>query len=277
MLLYFININCYILTYMKLFVLIFSFIILTVSPANAAQKSLDRWVSELRVEVIKDGIPEALFDESFAEFKPIKRVVRLDKKQPEGQLTLDQYLRKIVVKSRIENGKKELANHKKLLQKVSKKYGVPVNIIVALWGIETNYGRNTGSFNTIHALATLAYDGRRSNFFRKELINALKIMKTEKISLEEFEGSWAGAFGQCQFMPSSYLRYAVDFDKDGKRDIWNTHADIFASIANYLNKEGWKEKGKIKEGSHNFKVILRWNRSRYFATAVGKLAQEIGG
>ncbi|MEZ5691230.1 MAG: lytic murein transglycosylase [Rickettsiales bacterium] len=238
---------------------------------------LSAWISELDEELRGNGISGNLVKDSFDGFTPIERVIELDRKQPEGTMTLDEYLKKVISKKRIEDGRAEFSRNKKSLNKVAKKYGIPPEVIVALWGIETNYGSNIGNFNTIHALATLAYDGRRSEFFRKELINAFKIMEAEKMNSDGFIGSWAGAFGQCQFMPSSYLRYAVDFDGDGRRDIWDTPEDIFASIANYLAKEGWDSKysGVGKEGSHNFNVVLRWNRSRYFATAVSNLSKAI--
>lgn len=239
-------------------------------PKNA--KSFSEWVSEFRTEASSQGISEQTLNSALSDIKPINSVITLDRKQPENKITLEEYIAKTVTGSRIKNGQYELSANKELLDNISKKYSVPSNVIVALWGMETSYGENVGSFSIIPALATLAYDGRRSAFFRGELINALKIMDAEKISVEDFQGSWAGAFGQCQFMPSSFLKYAVDSDGDGKRDIWYTQADIFASIANYLQSEGWNNGEGIEEGNNNFKVLLKWNRSRYFATAVGKIA-----
>lgn len=236
-----------------------------------------KWLEGFRGEAVSQGVPPQLVDSALADFKPLEKVIILDRKQPENTISLEQYVERTVTPARIKNGRDELAENKKLLNNIAEKYGVPANVIVALWGMETSYGENAGSYNTIYSLATLAYDGRRSSFFRKELINSLKIMEAEKIPLESFLGSWAGAFGQCQFMPSSYLKYAVDFDGDGKRDIWFTQADIFASIANYLHSEGWNPEEGIEENNNNYKVLLKWNRSRYFATSVSKLANAIGG
>lgn len=262
---------------MKLVVLFFSFLSIVVfSNAVIASDSFEDWLVVFRTQALESGISEKVLDEAFLDMKPIEKVVDLDKKQPEVKLTLDEYLKKTLNPLRIKNGQENLAENKKLLADISKEYSVPANVIVALWGMESNYGSNAGNFNVIHSLATLAYDGRRSEFFRKELLNALKIMQSEKLSVEDFEGSWAGAFGQCQFMPSSFLRYAVDGDSDGKRDIWNDNADIFASIANYIHSEGWNINEGAEEGSNNFKTLLKWNRSRYFATAVVQLANEIG-
>lgn len=244
------------------------------AEANLGQntKSFSEWVSEFRTEASSKGISEQTLNSAFSDIKPINSVITLDRKQPENKITLEEYIAKTVTPSRIKNGQYELSANKELLDSVSKKYSVPSNVIVALWGMETSYGENVGNFSIVPALATLAYDGRRSEFFRGELINALKIMDAEKLSSEDFQGSWAGAFGQCQFMPSSFLKYAVDSDGDGKRDIWYTQADIFASIANYLQSEGWNAGEGIEEDNNNYKVLLKWNRSRYFATAVGNLA-----
>ena len=262
---------------MPIFLLIFSILLFLASPANATDADADfsAWLDQFRAEAEKQGISARTLDIAFANAEVVDKVIELDQKQPENKITLDEYLQKTVVASRIKNGREELSQNRELLEKILKKYQVPASVIVALWGMETSYGENTGDFSTINALATLAYEGRRAEFFRKELANALWMMELEKLTADDFRGSWAGAFGQCQFMPSSFLKYAVDFDGDGKRDIWENNADIFASIANYLHSEGWDEKGEIIEGSNNFKVLLKWNRSRYFATAVGQLAKKI--
>ncbi len=236
----------------------------------------EKWLTELRSEATANGISQRVLDDAFKAIEPVESVIALDRKQPEHKITLKEYLKKTVTSARIQNGKNELASNRQLLSKVARAYSVPPNVIVALWGMETSYGENSGNFNVIAALATLAYEGRRSDFFRGELLKSLKIMQDEDISADNFTGSWAGAFGQCQFMPSSFLKYAVDFDKDGKRDIWFSQGDIFASIANYLHSEGWNYNGNIKEGNNNFKILLKWNRSRYFATAIGKLVKEFG-
>jgi membrane-bound lytic murein transglycosylase B len=168
-------------------------------------------------------------------------VVELDRRQPEFTLTLEQYLSRVVSERRVRKGRQRLVKHREILREVSAKFGVQPRFILALWGIETDYGRLKGGFSVIPALATLAYDGRRSAYFRKELFNALTIIDQGHITAENMIGSWAGAMGQNQFMPSSFLRYAVDYDGDGRRDIWTNTKDVFASTANYLHRVGWRD------------------------------------
>ncbi len=172
----------------------------------------------------------------------IKRVVELDRSQPEFTLTLKEYLNKAVSKTRINKAKKLYKENYSLLKKIGTHYKVQPRFIVALWGIETDFGRYTGSFKVIPSLMTLIYDGRRAKYFEKELFYALDIIKNGHITMKHMYGSWAGAMGQCQFMPSSFVKYAQDWNKDGKIDIWKTKSDVFASAANYLKNTGWNYK-----------------------------------
>lgn len=301
---------------------------------RAAEMEFDAWLKSFRQEAVAKGIPAAVVDQSLAGVAPIPRVLELDRRQPETTLTFNEYITRVVNPGRIESGRARLAEHRDLLARVSHTYGVQPRFIVALWGIETDFGRITGNFSIIAALATLAYDGRRSAFFREELLNALRIVAKGHVGAQELRGSWAGAMGQSQFMPSTYLAYAVDFDGDGKADIWSSRPDVFASAANYLAKVGWRgdetwgrevrlppgfdraliDHNKMQkpltdwqalgvrradggdlpardltaalvqpggaEGPtfliyNNYRVLLRWNRSLYFATAVGFLADRI--
>ena len=203
--------------------------------------SFEQWVRQLRVEALQRGITASAFDDSLAGVQPIPRVLELDSNQPEFTMTFDQYIERVVSPTRVEQGRQLLKSHRDLLRQVSGQYGVAPKVIVALWGIESNYGQRQGEYSVIGALATLAYDGRRARYFRQELFNALRIVSEGHIRPTEMKGSWAGAMGQCQFMPSSYLKLAVDQDGDGRRDIWASLPDVFGSIANYMNKVGWKE------------------------------------
>jgi len=201
--------------------------------------SLDNWKMALWEDAKAANISEAVFKDALSDFKPIERVVSLDRKQPEFTLTFDTYLERIISEYRVKKARNKLIEHKQILSEISTKYNVQPRFIITLWAIETNFGENTGGFNVPHALATLAFDGRRSEYFRKELINALKIIENGHITASNMNGSWAGAMGQSQFMPSSYLSYSEDWDKDGKADIWTNKSDVFASIANYLSSVGW--------------------------------------
>lgn len=303
--------------------------------ALASVPDFNTWLAGMRSEALREGISPRIVSIALSDnLTPIERVIELDRKQPEKTITFEEYVERIVNHRRIERGREMYQRHRALLEEVGQKYGVPPQYIVALWGIETNYGSNTGGFEVVQSLATLAWEGRRADFFRKELMNALKILDEGHISPDQMKGSWAGAMGQSQFMPSSFNNFAVDYDGDGRRDIWNTHADVFASAANYLARNGWNgdirwgrkvslpagisrdlmgldrkygldfwQKAGVRrldgsalpfeesvkasliqpggEGTQaflvygNYEVIMSWNRSLYFATSVGLLADQI--
>ena len=312
---------------------VFAFV--AIGAPAAAEQDFGAWLLELRAEASSKGISEATLDAALNGVVPIPRVVELDRKQPEFTLTFDEYIQRVVPESRVQKGREKLAENRELLDEVSRKYGVQPQFIVAFWGVETDFGRVTGGFKVIPALATLAHDGRRSTFFRKELFHALSIIDGGHIKADDMLGSWAGAMGQPQFMPSSFTGYAVDYDGDGRKDIWTTKADVFGSAANYLSRYGWrgderwgrevklpqgfdvsllgdktqkpvtewsalgvtlpdgdvlpnsdieafvvmpeKDKGPAFLAYKNYSVILKWNRSHYYALAVGRLADRIAG
>lgn len=209
-------------------------------PLQAKQIAWKAWVAELRQDAISQGIKPELFDRVFKHIRPRKRILHYDRSQPEKRITYQKYLKSRGDNYRIKLGKREYKKYQSLLDSIGQHYGVDPCVIVSLWGIESSYGRFMGNHSVITALATLAYDSRRSVFFRKELLYALHILNEGHISLKDFKGEWAGGSGQPQFLPSSWHHYAVDHDQDGKKDIWRTHADIFASIANYLSSHGWQ-------------------------------------
>jgi membrane-bound lytic murein transglycosylase B len=289
------------------------------------------WLRVLRSEALQLGISEKTLNTALVGLQPLPRVIELDRRQPEVTLTYSQYIQRVLSSSRMQRGKQLFDTHRALLAEIGDAYGVQPPVIVALWGIETDYGRVTGDFSVLASLATLAYDGRRSAFFRREFLEALKILDEGHITPKAMIGSWAGAMGQNQFMPSSFRQYAVDYNGDGRRDIWGTLPDIFASTANYLARSGWR-KGEswgcratvpaqvgqahaglevhkslatwqalgvqsschnhqarqaslvLPEGPNgpaflvydNFHAILKWNRSTYFALAVGQLTDAVG-
>jgi len=310
------------------------------SPLAApAETSFDSWLNALREEARQKGISEATLDVALDGVEPLQTVIERDRKQPEFTLSFQEYLDLVVPPERIEKGRARMAEHDDILGDVSATYGVQPNIIAALWGVESDFGRITGDFPVIGALATLSYDSRRPQRFRPELLAALRIIDEGHIGAQDMTGSWAGAMGQPQFMPTSFVRFAVDHDGDGRRDIWSTQADVFASAANYLAESGWKtgepwgrfvllppgmdtsmqahmrpeitEKAKpaaywsardvraadggpldpgmpdaaliLPDGEdgpallvhHNFAVLMRWNPSYFFASAVGVLADSL--
>jgi membrane-bound lytic murein transglycosylase B len=209
--------------------------------APAAQPSFEEWLSAVRAEALTRGIAEATLDRALTGLEPLPVVVERDRSQAELIQTLDQYLAQRLSKKVVRTAQTMRQSQKDLLTQVSGKYGVPPGILIAIWGLESNFGRFSGVRPTIATLATLAYDPRRSMMFRQELFDALKILDSGDVEPAAMRGSWAGALGQPQFMPSSFLLYAQDFDGDGKRDIWTSRPDVFASIANYLAAHGWNK------------------------------------
>ena len=207
----------------------------------AEENDFSSWLDLVRTEAIEAGVQEDILDEALESIEIRPGIVELDRNQPEGRQSFEVYLSRVVPEQRVLAARKRLSEQRGLLKEVSKQYGVQPRFVVALWGLESDFGRFTGGFPVIDALATLAFDGRRSAFFRSELIDALRILSDGDIALAAMNGSWAGAMGQTQFMPSSYHVYAVDHNQDGRKDIWSTKGDIFASIANYLHTLGWKD------------------------------------
>jgi len=301
--------------------------------ARAAESDFTAFLAGVRRDAVGQGIRTPTVDVALRGAQFLPHVIELDRKQPERVLTFGEYLEKVVTPQRKEDARHELAANRALLDAIWRRYGVEPPIIVALWGLESDFGRIPGNYPVVSALATLAFDGRRSAYFRSELIAALRILDQGHIRVEDMTGSWAGAMGQCQFMPSSFLGYAVDYDGDGRRDIWNDRADVLASIANYIGRLGWRggeswgrevqvphgfdsrftglevrrptgEWGRLgvrssdagplatreneaslvmPDGANgpallvyeNFRVIMRWNKSTYFAASVGYLADSM--
>jgi membrane-bound lytic murein transglycosylase B len=207
-------------------------------PNDAARFSA--FVDELRTEAVRRGISEEVASRALEGLTPLPVVIERDRGQAEAVLSIDTYVRRRLTALTIRKAQRMAATHQSLLHRVGKAYGVQPRYLVAVWGLESNFGAFTGVRPTVQALATLAFDGRRGELFRNELFDALRIVERGHIDLPRLKGSWAGAMGQPQFMPSSYLKYAEDFDGDGTRDIWKNPADVFASIANYLRAYGWE-------------------------------------
>jgi len=219
---------------------LYGFCLLFISISGMAS-DFASYLETVRERAIAEGISAPTIDRAFEGLTPDERVIGFDRKQPEFVQTFDQYLDARVSEFRQQEGKRLLEQHKDLLARVQEHYGVEAEYIVAFWGLETSFGRYQGKYNIIRSLATLGHDPRRSTFFTSELINALRILDEGHVEPESFVGAWAGAMGQGQFLPSSFLRFGQDFDGDGRKDIWASEADVFASIANYLKLAGWQE------------------------------------
>ena len=213
-----------------------------VAPMNAAsQQSFARFLEGVKADARRNGVSQNTVNRAFANVRPNSRVIELDRRQAEGGLPWEDYRDRIMVSpTRVQNGRRNYAENAALLRRIEERFQVNPRVIVAIWGVETNFGGNTGGFGIMEALATLAWEGRRATFFRQELMAALRILDNGDVTPERMRGSWAGAMGQPQFMPTSYLRMAVDFDGDGRRDIWDSKADALASIANYFQRSGWR-------------------------------------
>jgi membrane-bound lytic murein transglycosylase B len=225
---------------MKILLKIFCFIILFNHSALANQTDdFNNWISSFKSRALKEGIKEQTFDTAFKNVMFLERLLIYDKRQPEFIETTNVYVGKRVTNQKVLKAKKFIEENQKLLTKISTEFKVPKEYLLALWGVETNFGVHKGKVNTVSALATLSFDKRRSEYFSKELIILLKLLDTKKISYNSLFGSWAGAHGNFQFMPSSIKNYAIDYDKDGTIDLVNSLEDSFASAANYLSKIGW--------------------------------------
>ncbi|HDZ45478.1 hypothetical protein LCGC14_0194070 [marine sediment metagenome] len=218
--------------------------LMTEVDARAASEisyaNFQQWLQEFRRHAASEGISEATLRNALDNVRYRDRVIELDRFQPEFVRPIWEYLDTAVSSTRIDNGREKLADHRDTAMEMQQRFGVPAEIIVAIWGIESNYGSNFGDFSTLEALATLAYDGRRRDFARGELLAALRIIDQGDIAADQMKGSWAGAMGHTQFIPSSFEAYAVDGDGNGKRDIWGSIPDVMASTANYLARAGWQ-------------------------------------
>jgi membrane-bound lytic murein transglycosylase B len=303
------------------------------AKATIAGSEFSSFLFAVGREAAAQGVRPATVDLALRYAQYLPHVIELDRHQPEQLLTFTQYLQKTVSPQRVENARRALYDNWGLLTAVYRRYAVDPRFIVALWGMESDFGKITGNYLVVASLATLGFDGRRGSYFRGELISALRIIDAGNIGPGNMTGSWAGAMGQCQFMPSTFLHYAVDFDGEGRRDIWNDRADVLGSIANFLAHLGWRNGQSwgrpvllptgfdtrwsglevrrptgewsrlgvrsidarpldaydieaslvIPDGADgpallvydNFRTIMRWNKSTYFAGAVGYLADAM--
>lgn len=302
--------------------------------AAAAEGEWSGFLAGVRRDAVAHGVRASTVDTVFRYVEYLPKVVDLDRAQPEHTKTFAEFIAKAVTPQREADGRRALQENWPLLEQVHRAYGVQPRFVVALWGVESGFGKFMGSYFVPASLATLAYDGRRGSLFRDELIAALRIVDEGDIAPAKMLGSWAGAMGQCQFMPSTFRKFAVDFDRDGRRDIWGDRPDVLGSIANYIAQLGWRgnqgwgqpatvpanfdtrhtgleyrrpiaqwaqlgvrsAQGGMPAGredlaslvlpdgvggqallvTDNFRTIMRWNKSTFFAAAVGYLADSLG-
>lgn len=210
--------------------------------AEETPQDFTAWLNDFALEAHAAGISQQTIDQALKNIRaPRPRVIDLDRNQPEFKQSLQDYVATRINDQRVADGRKMKRRYPTWLGRVEQRYGVQQRFILALWGIETSYGRHPGNFPVIQSLATLAYDGRRAEYFRRELLDALRILDAGHIRLQRMKGSWAGAMGQCQFMPSAFRNFAVDADGSGRIDIWSSIPDVFGSTANYLSESGWKD------------------------------------
>ena len=208
----------------------------------ATQQPWATWVADVRKQALAEGVRPSVFDLAFADIhEPSRQVKGLARSQPEHRLTYQKYLSSRVDAYRISIGRSQYKKNKDVADQIGRTYHVDPCFIMSFWGMETSYGSYMGTFPVVKSLATLAYDSKRQDFFRKELFLALHILNDGHVSMQDFKGEWAGASGQPQFLPSSWVKYAVDYDGDGRKDIWLSKPDVFASIANYMKINGWRD------------------------------------
>ncbi|WP_374563408.1 lytic murein transglycosylase [Nitrosomonas sp.] len=310
-------------------------VLLLIHPAEASNPQFGECISRMKDQARSEGISDKTIQQVLGKARYLPRVIELDRRQPEFTQTFANYFGTRISEERIQRGRELLTRHRELLRQIERESGIPAQFLVSFWGLETNYGGFFGDFRITDSLATLACDPRRSGYFTQELLNAMRIVDAGDIAAERMIGSWAGAMGHMQFMPSTFLRYARDIDGDGRRDLWGSIPDAMGSAANFLRQLGWvpglnwgqevrlpssfdyslagrdqmmsyaewqrlgvaaisgaslgpaEQKAALLVPSghqgpaflvtQNFHVIMRWNRSEFYALSVGHLADRIAG
>ena len=257
-------------------------LMLSQAPAQAAKcgntgAGFDRWLADFKKQAVRQGISKRTISASLKGVTYDRRVVRLDRNQRSFKYSFEKFYRLRVNNALIKRGKSRMRKHARVLKRIEKRYGVPAPVIIAIWGLETGYGGNSGKMSVMRSLATLAYDCRRSAFFTKELYAALKIVQRGDMSPKRMRGAWAGEIGQTQFLATSYLKFAVDFDGNGRRDLIRSVPDVLASTANYLRAYGWRKGGGWKPGSANYNVIKQWNRATVYQKTIARMADKLAG
>jgi lytic murein transglycosylase len=250
----------------------------SVDPARAAAAcgsgNFDAWLADFKAEAAAKGISQQAIASGLAGVTQDQSVLNRDRSQKVFTQTFEEFSGRMVP-PRLQRGSNMMKQYGSVLSRIEQTYGVQGEVLVAIWGLETDFGVNTGKFATIRSLATLAYDCRRAEQFRGELMDALRIVQRGDLAPGEMKGAWAGEIGQTQFMPSSWMKYAVDFDGNGKRDLLHNAPDVLASTANYLAGYGWQQGKDWEPGSPNFAVLQQWNKSEVYARTVAYFATQL--
>ncbi len=242
--------------------------------ANCGTGSFEAWLGDFRTEAAAKGISQSTLSSGFSGVTLDKNVLSRDQSQRVFSQSFEEFSGRMIP-PRLTRGANMLKQYGSLLSRIEKDYGVPGEVLVAIWGLESDYGVNIGKFPTLRSLATLAYDCRRSQLFRAELMDALRIVERGDLAPSEMHGAWAGELGQTQFMPSSWIKYAVDFDGNGRRDLLRSAPDVLASTANFLAGHGWQRGKGWDRGSANFAVIQQWNKSEVYSKTIADFATQL--
>lgn len=246
------------------------------APATApcGTGNFDTWLAGVRTEAAANGISQAAIQAGLNGVTLDQAVLNRDHSQKVFGQSFEEFSLRMVP-PRLMRGSNMLKQYGSVLSRIEQAYGVPGEVLVAIWGLETDFGVNTGKFQTLRSLATLAYDCRRADEFRAELMDALRIIDRGDLSPQDMRGAWAGELGQTQFMPSSWMKYAVDFDGNGRRDLLHNVPDVLASTANYLAKYGWQRGKEFEPGKPNFAVLQQWNKSEVYAKTIAYFATQL--
>lgn len=251
------------------------------SSAQAAScgnsgEGFGRWLDGFKRAAASQGISQGIIASALAGISYDPTVIRLDRSQRSFKLSFDEFYARRVGSGLIRRGQSLLRSHAATLHRIEQQFGVPGPVLIAIWGLETNYGADSsGKYSIIRSLATLAYDCRRSEFFTGHLLDALRILERGDLTLSQMRGGWAGEIGHTQFLPSGYYKYAVDFDGDGRRDLERSVPDMLASTANFLKGHGWQPGQGWGPGTHNFNVLADWNKAAVYQRTIAVMAERL--
>lgn len=237
----------------------------------------EKWLGDIEQEAIAQGISPQAVKRSLSGVTFDQGIIKRDRGQGVFKQSFQQFAGRMVSPGRLKGGANMLKKHAATLARIEQRYGVPGPVLVAIWGLETDFGAVRGKLPVIRSVATLAYDCRRSEFFQAHLFDAMRIVDRGDLTPEEMRGAWAGEMGQTQFMPSNYVKYAIDFDGDGHADLLHSPADVLASTANYLKGHGWVRGGGWEPGTPNFEAIRAWNKSQVYSQTIAYYATKLAG